>query len=125
MPEEPKREDETRQEFLATMRASVGEKVFDAASPAATIRQASTAHVIHSNLPTVRATTMLSQGAAQAVDAAAKSLGGKSGVRVVPGTTTLSRFTEYTVQSMVGKGGMGQVYVAGQNALRREVAIKK
>ena len=113
MSEDIQREAETRQEFLATMLAHVGSDVFNATDPGATIRQASTGAIIHANLPTVRSSTLESK------------LEPREPARVVPGTTTLSRFTEFTVQALVGKGGMGQVYVAGQNALRREVAIKR
>ena len=37
----------------------------------------------------------------------------------------LARWSEFTVRDRVGKGGMGEIFRAGQNALQREVAIKK
>ena len=51
--------DETAQEFMATLRASVGTEVFEAASPTQTIRQTSTAANMQRNMPTVRASTIL------------------------------------------------------------------
>ncbi|MEI6235071.1 MAG: protein kinase [Planctomycetota bacterium] len=46
-------------------------------------------------------------------------------VRTTHRQESLARWSEFEVHGMVGKGGMGEIYRAGQNALQREVAIKK
>ncbi len=137
------------QAFVATIVATVGANAADELDPDKTISPTPT---VRPNGPDIKANVITSQntGSAQTViqsnPAEATQLissgdvptqiGGapaakRSAIGAVPSERdshsreNLARWSEFTVHDRVGKGGMGEIFRAGQNALQREVAIKK
>ncbi len=122
--------------MLATFKQGVGPDAFDSADPGQTLRQRSTGIVKTAHMPTLlhpAAATMPTLVKAPAImvnPAEMPTIQSRAAHRsattmIGSGRESLSRSSEFTIHDLVGKGGMGQIFRAGQNALRREVAIKK
>src|ERR1035437_3742190 len=101
--------DSNIENFMATLRVSIGDDALENATPEQTLRPRSSAILNESDVSTMVAPPSVASSST-------KSEAGKD---------SLARWSEFTIHNMVGKGGMGQIFRAGQKALRREVAIKQ
>ena len=131
--------DPQAQAFLATIVASLGTQALEHADPgntlnpatAATIGQADVGTIVQpphqADVPTIQrptageVPTLMGGVPTMKADPA-------SAVRVARSSQhseNLARWSEFTIRDLVGRGGMGEIFRAGQNAMHREVAIKK
>ena len=119
--------------IMATLRANVGSEILDVASPDQTMRQRSTFLQNAADVQTLKflapgdMPTIVRPAGETDMPGLVKTKSSTSGVSSSSShsSDSLARWSEFTIHTMVGKGGMGEVFLAGQNALRREVAIKK
>ncbi len=118
--------------IMATLRSNVGSEVLDTALPEQTIRQRSTFLQNPADVQTIQfrapgeTPTIINPGGGGETPTLINTKSSASGVSASSShsSESLARWSEFTIHNLVGKGGMGQVFLAGQNALRREVAIK-
>ena len=98
--------------ILAQWRASIGPAAFDRALPGQTLR----ARISDRVAP---------PGSEEATHVQHSFPGRVTPAALAPRRDSLARWSEYTLQELVGEGGMGQIFRADQGSLRRDVALKK
>ncbi|MEI6234240.1 MAG: protein kinase [Planctomycetota bacterium] len=111
--------------LLATVRTLVGESNFDGAESGQTLRPRSTARLCPSAIPTQLATPSPASTLPTMSSTVSQGASSSSASTLVDDVGSLSRSSEFTLRKRVGKGGMGEVFIAAQNAMRRDVAVKK
>ncbi len=117
--------------FIQTFRSVVGAERFDSATPDQTLQPGSTARQHPADVATIQIAHGNAGGARPGYSEAPKTIlapsNGTSETEVsfapLPGNFACA--SEYTLRERIGKGGMGEIHLAGQNGLRREVAVKK
>ena len=112
---------------IATLRTLLGSERFDQSEPGHTLRADTTAALNPSDMATLKSPLadpdrpLKSDGLPADPAQSLK----RDGLAARPTCDGFASSTEYTLRDRVGKGGMGEIFLAGQNGLRREVAIKK
>ena len=117
---------------IQSARTVVGAERFDASAPDQTLRPGSTAMLNAADATTLKAVdpdsgtvprgnsvtppTILAPGRDEACE---------TNVRTASPLDGFARSSEYTLTGRVGKGGMGEIFLAEQLGLRRDVAIKR
>ena len=111
---------------LAAARAEIGAERFEHADAGQTLRARDDVPTRPSDLPTVLASGAPAKSPPSTVpDDGDATVLGEHAPHLIKKLDGFAREDEYTLRERVGKGGMGEIFLAGQNALRRDVAIKK
>ncbi len=120
--------DTVLQTQVFAVRSLIGTERFNQAAPDQTIRPSTIAMPGPADIPTLKyAAPGLPHETLLADAALSPTLLSPNapGIPVVSTHDTYARAGEYTLRERVGKGGMGEVFLAAQNSLRREVAVKR
>ena len=124
--------DKLLESYIHCIRTVVGTERFDSSAPDQTLRPSSTAVLNAADVPALNAAdsdpgNSLRANSVMPHTILAPASDGNCGAAVpaAPSLDGFARSSEYTLQGRVGKGGMGEIFLAGQIALRRDVAIKK
>ena len=136
---EPALPDPRAQAFLATLVASLGTQALEHADPGRTLNSATAAESGQADVGTI--VQPLRQADVPTIQNPTAGdeptlIGGVPTMKADPASVihatrsshqneNLARWSEFTIHDLVGRGGMGEIFRAGQNALHREVAIKK